>query len=329
MSRRGWPVVLAALLASSCGQSTAKGPAAPGQSSGSSAGGSGQGTGTSTGPFVDGGDDGGPVANADASEASPEATIATICSPPGTLCWGFEEGTIPPGWTRYRMGDGFPGQLLVDSTRPHQGSYALHAKDYQGGSPDQQGGPKYTITYTLPAGFGPVLWGRAYVYTSPAAPPSHAGFFNARYPRPGTQATLMAALDWYEVATDSPTGMDAGNYMAIWHVPEPPGQPEDVRISDTTAVAGDWACIEWLFDGSGGDAGDAGVAAEPRMWLNGAELSWPTVFTYPTIAAAPVREIASNFIELETGVYMYQGLTAVTNWWIDDLAVGPQRIGCN
>src|SRR5580658_3875398 len=109
--------------------------------------------------------------------------------------------------------------------------------------------------------------------------------------------------------------------MEIWHTPEPPGQPEDVRISDAGALSNDWACLEWLFDGTGDDAGEA---AEPRMWLNGNELSWPTTFIDPTNAAAPVRQPVTNFIELETGIYMYQGLTVVTNWWIDDLAVGPR-----
>jgi len=240
---------------------------------------------------------------AEPSDASSDGGTETACSPPGSLCWGFEEGAFPPGWMRYRLGDGFPGQLLVDSTRPHRGNYSLHAKDYQGGSPTEQGGPKYTIIYSLPAGFGPVLWGRAFVYTSPAAPESHAGIFNARYPVPGSNATAMA----------------------IWHPPEPPGQPEDVRISDAGGVANDWACLEWLFDGASNDAGEA---AEPRMWLNGAELSWPTTFIYPSNAQAPVREPVTNFIELETGIYMYQGLTVVTNWWIDDLAVGSGRIGC-
>jgi hypothetical protein len=90
------------------------------------------------------------------------------------------------------------------------------------------------------------------------------------------------------------------------------------------AVVNDWACLEWLFDGTSDDAGEP---AEPRMWLNGSELSWPTTFIYPANASAPTRQPVTNFIDLETGIYMYQGLTTVTNWWVDDLAVGPQRIG--
>jgi hypothetical protein len=269
--------------------------------------------------------DGGAEAAADVSDSG---DAAESCLPPGTLCWGFEEGTLAqlPGWTRNRNGDGFPGQLLIDGTMPHRGRYSLHAKDYHGGDPTQQGGPKYTIVYSLPPNFGPVLWGRAFVYTSPSAPLSHAGFFNARYPRPNEITTTMGLLDWYEVASDPPPGTTSANYMAIWHPPEPPGTPEDVRISDAAVVVNDWACLEWIFDASG--AQDA-EAAEPRMWLNGAELAWPSTFISPDNSLPPLRETATNFVELETGIYMYQGLTTVTNWWIDDLSVGAHRIGCN
>jgi hypothetical protein len=238
----------------------------------------------------------------------------------GVLCWDFEEGKIPDGWTAYR--NEFTGTILVDGTKPHKGAFALHAKDLMGGKEGSQGGPKKTIKYTLPADFGPVLWGRAYVYMTPARPASHAGLFNARYPRPGSTATAVNTLDWYEFATYQQT------YMAVWHPPEPPGFPEWVLHSDKPAVLDAWACLEWAFDGANGDAPEA---ADPRVWVDGYELSWPEKFTFsdPAGAAKPKMEKAKNFTFLETGVYLYQGLPQATNWWIDDLAVGARRIGCN
>ncbi|HEX4403600.1 MAG TPA: hypothetical protein VH560_02150 [Polyangia bacterium] len=258
---------------------------------------------------------------ADVAENSSDADAGPAgvgCGSPGTLCWDFEEGKIPDGWTTYR--NEFTGTLLVDNTRAHGGTYALHAKDFQGGNEADQGGPKKTIRYTLPAGFGPVLWGRAFIYTTPARAASHAGFFNARYPRPAATDTSFAALDWYETATYM------GTYMSIWHPPEPPGYPEDVQVTTTPIVLDAWACLEWEFDGQNGTAAEA---ADPRMWLDGVELAWPDTFIYPDGAARPKHEKAQNFTVLEAGIYLYQGLTTVTNWWIDDLAVGPQRIGCN
>jgi len=277
-----------------------------------------------------------PDADASAGEArasdSGEAPVGTGCSAGVAICWGFEEGTTtPPGWSAGRtdygavvLADGAAGDngpaLVVDETRPHWGRYSLHARGFVGGTPTSQGGPKATIVYTLPVDFGAVLWGRAFVYTDPAAPDSHAGIFNARYPRPGSTATTMSAMDWYEVASYTQ------KYMTVWHPPEPPGYPEDVQVSNRPVALDRFACLEWLFDGSSGDAGEA---AQPRMWVDGAELSWPGSFTYPDGSAFPVREPVSHFVELETGVYLYQGLTTATDWWIDDLAVSPQRIGCD
>jgi hypothetical protein len=32
---------------------------------------------------------------------------------------------------------------------------------------------------------------------------------------------------------------------------------------------------------------------------------------------------------IETGVVMYQEMPTPNSWWIDDLGIGPARIGCN
>jgi hypothetical protein len=246
---------------------------------------------------------------------------AVGCAVPGTLCWDFEEGVLPPGFTPYR--NEFAGAILVDSSRAHRGRYALHARELVGGREGAQGGPKKTLRFALPANFGPLLWGRAFVYTTPARPASHAGLFNARYPRPGAPASApIEQLDWYELATYQE------KYMAIWHPPEPPGYPEWVLVSDRPLVLDGWACLEWLFDGAGGEGGEA---ADPRVWVDGRELPWPEkfVFAQPPTTVRPRQERAENFTVLEVGAYLYQGLSTPTSWWIDDLAVGKQRIGCD
>ncbi len=288
------------------------GGAGAGGTIGSSAGAGGQ----SGAASPDAGSDAG---GSDAGTDVATSPTGTGCTGMGTICWDFEEGKLPAGWTPYR--NEYPtGSLLVDNTRPHHGTYSLHAKDFSGGTETAQGGPKHTMQFSLPTGFGPTLWGRAYVYMTPATPMSHAGFFNARYQPVGSTKTTIDTLDWYEVATSG------GKYVSIWHPPEPPGTPEAVQISDTAGVVDDWVCVEWLFDAQNGTAAQA---ASPRVWLNGAELAWPTKEISPSGVAAPMQDKAKSFTVLESGVYMYQGLTTVTNWWIDDLAVGPQRIGCD
>jgi hypothetical protein len=272
---------------------------------------------------------GGTAGNAGAGNAGAAGMVASGgstgsgCTAPGTICWDFETGALPTGWSKYR--DEFNGSILVDNTKAHKGTYALHAKDLTGGTLMGDGGPKKTIRYNLPANFGPMLWGRVWVYTDTGAamnrPPSHSGLFNARYARPGTTDTDITKLDWYEVATYTQ------NYMSIWHPPEPPGYPEWVKVSGTPMVMDDWACLEWQFDGQNGTEAQA---ADPRTWLNGTELTWPMefVFSVPATTVRPTQEKATNFSVLETGVYFYQGQPDTENVWIDDLAVGKERIGC-
>jgi hypothetical protein len=256
-----------------------------------------------------------------AVEAHPDAPAGGGCTAAGALCWDFEEGHLPTGWTPYR--NEFNGTLLVDGTKPHQGKFALHAMDLMGNVEGKDGGPKKTMRFNLPTTFGPTLWGRAFVFTKGMRPMSHAGLFNARYPRPGAAMntwTNITTLDWYEVATS------AMNYVSIFHPPEPPGTPEWVQTSDTPLVLDAWACVEWLFDSANGGATEG---AEPRVWVDGAEIAWSKTFVVPATAARPAHEKATTFTVLEAGIYLYQGLSMATNWWIDDLGVSPQRIGCN
>jgi len=42
----------------------------------------------------------------------------------------------------------------------------------------------------------------------------------------------------------------------------------------------------------------------------------------------PTQEKATNFSLLEAGLYLYQGLPGGSETWLDDLAVGKERIGC-
>jgi hypothetical protein len=320
--------LLIALLPAACGSSGEPAAALPDATSGGDSG-----AGHVDAASADASGDSAADALGDTTaDTAADAAAGTGCSATGTMCWGFEEGvTTPPGWSVGRTDYGAVvlasdatahagPALVVDQTRPHWGRYSLHARGFVGGAPATQGGPKATIVYTMPAHFGSVLWGRAFVFTTPAAPDSHAGIFNARYPRPGSTATAMSSLDWYEVASYT------RKYMTVWHPPEPPGYPEDVHVSAAPVVLDRFACLEWLFDGSSADAGEASA---PRMWVDGTELTWPDSFIYPDGAAPPQREPVDSFLELETGIYLYQGLTTVTDWWIDDLAVGPQRIGCN
>jgi hypothetical protein len=127
-------------------------------------------------------------------------------------------------------------------------------------------------------------------------------------------------LDWYEV------GLGHGSYETIWHSPQPPtGLPEWEMIAETPVTLDQWYCQEFLFDGAN-EGGEE--AALPRMWIDGSEIEFPEQHLYPGDAVKPVFNKASNFVLLEVGLIMYHPLDSTTNLWIDDLALGPQRIGC-
>ncbi len=158
-----------------------------------------------------------------------------------TVCYDFEECATPAGWTvpNYPTdpgeGDQGAGSILVDHDKPHSGNCSLHMKDFSGNQ------PQHAFIANLPPSFGPVLWGRAYVFNT-ATPTQHGALIKTRYSVPNS-----TDIDWYEV------GYELQNYDGIWHSPLPPsGLPEWVLRSNTTIVVNNWTCVEWLFDAENG-----------------------------------------------------------------------------
>ena len=234
-----------------------------------------------------------------------------------TVCYDFEECSTPAGWTVPKFPDGEgnigAGSLLVDQVKAHGGLCSLHMKDYSG---DQ---PQHSLLADLPPNFGPILWGRAWVFNT-ATPTSHGALIKTRYAIPNS-----TDVDWYEV------GYESHKYKGIWHNPLPPtGLPEWELPSPLTVAIGKWTCIEWLFDSQNGDQPQA---ADPRVWQDGVEAVFGTGNAYDlTHGKTPTRPITpkgSNFVSIEVGLTMYHQIDQVTNIYLDDLAFGKARIGCN
>ncbi len=84
---------------------------------------------------------------------------------------------------------------------------------------------------------------------------------------------------------------------------------------------GRWACVEWRFDGA---------ANGMRLWLDGQELADLAV---NGTGQGCVKQSASfpwtapTFERIDVGWESYQADDARTIW-IDDLAIGTERIGC-
>jgi hypothetical protein len=237
-----------------------------------------------------------------------------------TVCYDFEECKTPTGWTvpvyptDPGEGNQGAGSILVDNEKAHGGMCSLHMKDFSG---DQ---PQHALLAALPASFGPTLWGRAWVFNT-AAPTNHGALIKLRYAIPNS-----TDVDWYEV------GYEKQNYDGIWHSPLPPsGLPEWVLQSNTTIVLNNWTCVEWLFDTQNGTQPQA---ADPRIWQDGVEVTFKPGFEYdlnnpPPNAPRPTTPKGSNFVGMEVGLTMYHTIDTKTNIYMDDLALGSQRIGCN
>jgi hypothetical protein len=246
-----------------------------------------------------------------AGAAGQGGSVGTGCTG-STLCFDFEEGQVPAAWTT--ITNQGAGSLAIDNTNPHAGTYSLHV---MGASGD---GSMHSIGLNLADNFGGVMWGRMFVQMTPEGPAQHGGMFKARYADADDTAFGAENLDWYEA------GLGHGSFEAIWHSPQPPsGLPEWEMISETPVTLDQWFCEESLFDG----VNAAGTeAALPRIWIDGAELTFPEQHQYPGDAPPPTFHNAANFIMIELGLIMYHPLDSTTDLWVDDLAIGPERIGC-
>jgi hypothetical protein len=232
-----------------------------------------------------------------------------------TVCYDFEECMTPKGWTVPNgEGNQGAGMTVVDKAMAHSGVCALHMKDFSG---DQ---PQHAYLANLPASFGPVLWGRAWVFNT-AAPSMHGALIKARY-----AIANRNDLDWYEV------GYELKNYNGQWHNPLPPsGLPEWILRSTTPIAVGRWQCVEWLFDAKNGDMPQA---ADPRLWVDGQEVMYGPGLQYNgdgtnTVPQRPTTPRGTNFVSIEVGLTMYHAIDEKTDVYLDELAFGQQRVGCN
>jgi hypothetical protein len=262
------------------------------------------------------GQGGGGAAGAGGSVAPPSdagAAVGTGCKG-ATVCYDFEECALPKGWTVPTFNEGHQGagSTLVDEVRPHSGKCSLHMKDFSGGS------PQHSYLADLPANFGPVLWGRAWMYTT-SAPSMHGSLVKARYALAG-----KTEQDWYEV------GYEYKNYNAHWHNPLPPsGLPEWILRSTTPIMVNQWACVEWLWDAD--NAGAATGAADPRLWVDGKELTFGPGIQYDGNGTKPDRPTTprgTSFVSIEVGLTMYHPTDETMNVFFDELAFGKERVGC-
>jgi hypothetical protein len=292
--------------------SSASGSPAGGSASGQLGGGAG-GSGGASGATTAG--TAGTMAGSAGAAGGVGGSVGIGCKA-ATVCYDFEECATPAGWTvpKFNTGEGNigAGATLVDNVKAHSGTCSLHMKDFSG---DQ---PQHAFLADLPANFGPVLWGRAWVFTT-SAPTNHGALIKTRYAIPNS-----ADQDWYEV------GYEQKNYNGQWHNPLPPsGLPEWILRSTTPITINAWQCVEWLFDAQNGNLPEA---ADPRIWVDGKEIVFGPGIEYDLSNTPglprPVTPKANNFVSIEVGLTMYHQIDENTNIYLDELAFAKERIGC-
>ncbi len=296
------------------GAGASAGATAPGGSAGASGGSAG-----SAGTAGSAGDAGGTAGSGGVGTAGAGGCGALFCD-------DFEAATLGkvPGapWTTNMSG----GTIAVDATHVHSGKQAVKiaaaaATGYRSAMLNLQKTP------FLPTA-SKVVYGRMLFWLDSAPKTSvHWTFIDAVGKVPG-----QAYRAYYRYGGQSPitsgTTFVGSELMANYDTPDSYATPAVGPSTDcwlhadkVVVPVGKWSCAEWKFDG---------VANKMQFWLDGAEV--------PSLAmngmgqgcvnqSAPYTWAAPSFDRVDIGWESYQADDA-RNMWIDDVAIGADKLGC-
>jgi hypothetical protein len=221
------------------------------------------------------------------------------------LCEGFEtftEGAAPTEpWTRDVRG---AGKITVESSRPFSGAKALHVT---GAMNADRANIRRALSISANAVFV-----RFMMYT--IGYPSSSGV-HTRLMRLGTSAGAVQGTP------DSSYSFSNYNGTAIEKVNSIYLRDTSTRLNDT-AIKNRWVCWEFEIDKTGG----VGKVA-PHIWLDGRELALAPAgssshgMTSPSWDPIPLEVLI-------LGLDGFQSDSVRADFWIDDLVIGSQRVGC-
>jgi hypothetical protein len=286
---------------------------AGGAHGGAGAAGRTQGTSGGTGESGQAGADGGGQGGTGGASGGGSAGASRCASLP--LCDDFEayaEDTTPNGVWSKQGG----GTARVDASRPHGGARSVHIL-----TGESEGGRVWLRTTTSRLFPTRHFFGRLWMYLD-ALPTTevHWDMIEAQ----GTADEPDAWDDPFEIALRYGGQLDE-NFLANFETPgsySGDGPSTDcAKFSETRMPAGRWTCMEWELDA------DAEVM---RFWLDG-----------ETIEDLEVHKEGTQCISDGTdGVWYYPTFESLNlgwrEWWeagtrelwLDDVALGTERIGC-
>ncbi len=216
----------------------------------------------------------------------------TRCSPNAVQCEDFESGDLDSDWSKL-------GDITVDQVHAARGDYALHVHNAAA-----FGGGTVESWTAFPRPYDR-FWLRLFVYLE--ALPSDIGPWS-----------LVRADD----AIPANGGVTLGGYSdgAGSNVLEHTLQTPFVSLKDSPDAqipAGEWICLEWYNDG---------LSDEARVFWNNVER--PALHATPALASTvdsgkySTPEI--DYVEIGWG----STLSTPLDLWIDAIAIGSERIGC-
>jgi hypothetical protein len=300
---------------------------------GVSSGGSG---GAGQGGVATSGAGGGAGATAGSAGSAGMAGSASGCAPPAVICDDFEKypanaTDLSPDWIAYT----YSGAVKVDTTKPHAGKQSLHLTT--------QAGMRHYADIIRETRGKQLLpqnhYGRLQVFLSSLPPASHfnlnlssgplVGFPDeiGKFAEGGMYGKLMSNY------AQRARAMANGQYLLRGGGPEQGDAAADadcaVAAPSQTISAGKWVCWEWQFDGTKDEAHlwlDNVAMTEVDAVQSGKQCQGPG-FNGKPMSAAYHWESPQVFDKLIVGYEQYQD-TPAQEVWIDDLAIGTERLGC-
>lgn len=247
-----------------------------------------------------------------------DTTGAPLACPPGFFCEDFEDdlaGQVPGAPWQPDIGD---ASAVVDTSKSASGNNSVHI------TTGNSYGGRALLNLDTPDVFPAThLYGRMRVWLTQASPDGvHWTMISA-------DGTAQAPGVWNDqpfAATIRYGGQHEQRLMANYDTPgfysnEGPGSDcwhhSEQKIPEQT-----WTCMEWEFDSD---------TRTMRFWLDGAEVPDLTVgaegqgcvhhdamdqWYYPSL-----DRMSFGWVDYQDG--------GSRDLWIDDITVGPSRVGCN
>ncbi|MEA2699644.1 MAG: hypothetical protein QOI66_3915 [Myxococcales bacterium] len=266
------------------------------------------------------------------SDLAVETAAPSTCPAGATLCEDFEgyaDGatSLAPKWETYTLS----AAIKVDGSKPHAGSRALHLTTQAGAShfadiiKQSQDG-----SAVLPKAH----FGRVMLWTATVPPDAHWGINHAagptatdrrmqlKYSHGGQFGKLFAGYSQRQ----RPVNPD-GTFPPRGGGVEPGDPPTTVDCYKRAAVAvlplRKWVCWEWKFDAN---------ASETHLWVDSNPITDLDAVGRGTGCVAPLPGDTAwqgpvLFNKLILGFDQYQDAPA-QEVWMDDLVIGPDRVGC-